>query len=118
MHVLLCSMHSSITGGRAVGASWHGGCCLFLHWEVLGNKVTVLDDLNHRVEQEKQAKNLKPSPLPGASNVGGKNSTGRVAERTRTNPKMRRGLSGLPVCWKVEEHERTRGFRVVQATGA
>jgi hypothetical protein len=34
------------------------------------------------------------------------------------NPKMRRGLSGLPVCWKVEEHTRTRGFRVVQAAGA
>jgi hypothetical protein len=29
-----------------------------------------------------------------------------VAERTRPNPKMRRGLSGLPVCWKVDEHER------------
>jgi hypothetical protein len=47
-----------------------------------------------------------------------KNSTGQVAERTRPNPKMRRGLSGLPVCWKVEEHTRTRGFRVVQAAGA
>jgi hypothetical protein len=23
------------------------------------------------------------------------------------NPKMRRGLSGFPVCWKVEEHEDT-----------
>jgi hypothetical protein len=30
-----------------------------------------------------------------------------VAERTCPNPKMRRGLSGLPVCWKVDEHERT-----------
>jgi hypothetical protein len=58
MRVLLRSVHSSSTGGRAVGASWHGGCCLFLHREVLENEVMVLDDLNHRVEQEKQAKNL------------------------------------------------------------
>jgi hypothetical protein len=50
--------------------------------------------------------------------VGGKNSTSRVVERTRPNPKMRRGLSGLPVCRKVDEHTRTRGFRVVQAAGA
>jgi hypothetical protein len=52
MRVLLHSMHSSSTGGRAVGASWHGGCRLFLHREVLGNEVTVLDDLDHLVEQE------------------------------------------------------------------
>jgi hypothetical protein len=83
MRVLLRSVHSSSAGGRAVGASWHGGCCLFLHWEVLGNEVTVLDDLNHGVEQEKQARNLKPSPLPGAPNVDGRNSTSRVAECTR-----------------------------------
>jgi hypothetical protein len=44
--------------------------------------------------------------------------TGRVAERTRPIPKMRRGLSGLPVYRKVDEHTRTRGFRVVQAAGA
>jgi hypothetical protein len=52
MRVLLCSVHSSSTGGRAVGASRHGGCCLFFHREILGNEVTVLDDLHHRVEQE------------------------------------------------------------------
>jgi hypothetical protein len=52
MRVLLRSVHSSSTGGRAVGASWHGGYCLFPHREVLENEVTVLDDLNHRVEQE------------------------------------------------------------------
>jgi hypothetical protein len=34
------------------------------------------------------------------------------------NPKMRRGLSVLPVYWKVEEHTRTREFRVVRAAGA
>jgi hypothetical protein len=88
---VLHSVHSSNTGGRAVGDSWHGGCCLFLHREVLGNEVTLLDDLNHGVEQEKQARNLKPSPLPGAPYVGGKNSTGRVAECTRPNPRDEEG---------------------------
>jgi hypothetical protein len=61
MRVLLRSMHSSSTGGRAVGASWYGGCRLFLHGEVLGNEVMVLDGLNHRVEQDDRRKNLKPS---------------------------------------------------------
>jgi hypothetical protein len=57
MRVLLRSLHSSSAGGRAVGASWHGGCCFFLHREVLGNEVTVLDDLNHGVKQEGRRKN-------------------------------------------------------------
>ena len=109
MRVLLRSVHNSSTGGRAVGASRHRGCCFFLHREILENEVTVLDNLNHGVKQEKQARNLKSIPLLGASNVSGKNSTSWVAECTRPNPKMRRGLSGLPVCWKVEEHTRTRG---------
>jgi hypothetical protein len=56
MRVLLRSVHSSSTGGRAVGASWHGGCCFFLHREVLENEVTVLDDLNHGVKQEGRRK--------------------------------------------------------------
>jgi hypothetical protein len=34
------------------------------------------------------------------------------------NPKMRRGLSVLPVRWKREEHKNTQGFRVVRAAGA
>jgi hypothetical protein len=34
------------------------------------------------------------------------------------NPKMRRGLSVLPVRWKREEHKNTQGFRVVRATEA
>jgi hypothetical protein len=56
MRVLLRSVHNISTGGRAVGASWHRGCCLFLHREVLGNEVMVLDDLNHRVKQENRRK--------------------------------------------------------------
>jgi hypothetical protein len=118
MRVLLRSVHSSSTGGRAVGASWHGGCCIFPHREVLGNEVTVLDDLNHGVEQEKQARNLKPRPLPGAPMSVGRISPAGWWNAPALNSKMRRGLSGLPVCWKVEEHTRTRGFRVVQDAGA
>jgi hypothetical protein len=34
------------------------------------------------------------------------------------NPKMRRGLSVLPVRWKREERKNTQGFRVVRAAGA
>jgi hypothetical protein len=45
-------------------------------------------------------------------------SSGRVAECTRPNPKMMRGLSSLPIEWIRKEHRRTRGFRVVQAAGA
>jgi hypothetical protein len=45
-------------------------------------------------------------------------SSGRVAECTRPNPKMRRGLSGLPVRWIRDEHKNTQGFIVVQAAGA
>jgi hypothetical protein len=47
---------SSSTRRRAVRASWHGRCCPFLHQEVLGRQVAVLDDLNHRVEQENRQK--------------------------------------------------------------
>jgi hypothetical protein len=72
VRTLLCSVHSSNTVRRAVRASRHGRCYPFLHQEFLRSQIAVLDDLNHRVEQGKQAKNLKPSPLPGAPNVGGK----------------------------------------------
>jgi hypothetical protein len=56
----------------------------------------------------KTSKNLKPRPLPGAPNVG-EEISGRVAECTRPNPKMRRGLSILLVSWKMgrtQEHSR------------
>jgi hypothetical protein len=62
MRVLLRSVHSSSADGRAFGASWHGGCCLFLHREVLGNEVMVLDDLNHRVKQEDRRKPKAKTP--------------------------------------------------------
>jgi hypothetical protein len=71
MSVLACAAaHSSRTRRRVVGALWHGGYSFFLHQEVLRGRVVVLDDLNHRVDQENRRKNLKPSPLPGTPNVG------------------------------------------------
>jgi hypothetical protein len=54
--VLLRSVHSSNTRCRVVGASWHGRYCSFFHQEVLRRQVTVLDDLNHDVEQENRQK--------------------------------------------------------------
>jgi hypothetical protein len=56
----------------------------------------VLDDLNHYVEQEKQAKNSRPTPYLACQMSVGKSSS-RVAECTRPNPKMRRGPKRLPV---------------------
>jgi hypothetical protein len=50
----------------------------------------VLDDLDHRVEQENRRKpNAKVPYL--ARQMSERKSSGRVAERTRPNPKMRRG---------------------------
>jgi hypothetical protein len=70
--MLLRSVHSSSTRRMAVRAPWHRRCYPFLHQEVLGGQVTVLGPyLVHQMSVGK--------------------STGRVAERTRPNPKMRRG---------------------------
>jgi hypothetical protein len=66
----------------------------------------------------KTGENLMPKPPTWRANCRWEKSTGRVAECTHPNPKMRRGLSILPVCWEVDEHTRTRGFRVVQAAEA
>jgi hypothetical protein len=69
------------------------------------------------VEQKNRQKPNAKTPYL-ARQMSERKSSGRVAERTRPNPKMRRGLSGLPVYWKMDVHTRTRGFRVVQAAGA
>jgi hypothetical protein len=56
----------------------------------------VLDDLNHYVEQENRQKTQGQTPyLARQMSVG--NSSGRVAECTRPNPKMRRGPKRLLV---------------------
>jgi hypothetical protein len=50
----------------------------------------VLDDLNHRVEQgNRETPKAKAPYLARQMSVG--KSTGRVADHTRPNPKMRRG---------------------------
>jgi hypothetical protein len=52
------------------------------------------------------------------SRVSEGKSSGRVAECTRPNPKIRRGPKRLLV-WRIwDEHKRTRGIIVVQAIGA
>jgi hypothetical protein len=60
--VLPRSMHSSSTRCRAVGGPWHGRRNLFLHREVLGNEVAVLNDLDHGVEQENRRKPNAKAP--------------------------------------------------------
>jgi hypothetical protein len=50
----------------------------------------VLDDLNHRVEQGNK-ENPKAKAPTWRAKCRWEKSTGRVAERTRRNPKMKRG---------------------------
>jgi hypothetical protein len=69
------------------------------------------------MSSRRTSKNLKPRPLPGAPIVG-RNSLAGWRNAPTLNPKMRRGLSILPVRWKQEEHKNTQGFRVVQAAEA
>jgi hypothetical protein len=114
--MLLCSVHSSSARHLAVGNPWRGRSSFLLHQEILRSLGAVLNDLRHHAEK-KTSKNLKPSPLPGAPNVGRKSPTG-WRNAPALNPKMMRGLSVLPVRWKREERKNTQGFRVVQAAGA
>jgi hypothetical protein len=77
----------------------------------------VLDDLDHDVEQKNRQKPNAKTPTWRAKCRRGKSSA-RWRNAPALNPKMRRGLSVLPVCKMVYEHEWTRGFRVVQVVGA
>jgi hypothetical protein len=49
-------VHSSSTGCREVGGPRCGGGILFLHHEVLGHEIMVLDDVDHGVEQKNKQK--------------------------------------------------------------
>jgi hypothetical protein len=61
----------------------------------------------------------KPNVTPlGYARVGEENSPTGWRNAPALDPKMRRGLSVMHVYWEIDEHELTRGFRVVQATGA
>jgi hypothetical protein len=48
--VLPCRVQSSSTKRRAVGGPQCGRSSLFLHHEVLGHEIMVLDDVDHGVE--------------------------------------------------------------------
>jgi hypothetical protein len=71
------------------------------------------------VSSRKTCKNLMPKTPTWRAKCQRENPLAgwRNAPATRPNPKMRRGLSGLPVMWIWDEHESTRGIRVVQAAG-
>jgi hypothetical protein len=56
----------------------------------------VLNNLNHHVEQENRRKTQGQAPYLARQMSVGK-SSGRVAECTCPNPKMRRGPKRLPV---------------------
>jgi hypothetical protein len=64
------------------------------------------------------SKNLKPKAPYLACQMSERNSSAGWRNAPTLNPKMRRGLSVLPVRWKREEHKNTQGFRVVRAAGA
>jgi hypothetical protein len=53
----------------AIGNLWHGRNIFFLHQKIHGSLGAVLNDLHHHAS-EKTSKNLMPSPLHGAPNVG------------------------------------------------
>jgi hypothetical protein len=53
---------------------------------------------------EETSKNFKPSPLPGAPNVGGENLSGRWRIAPTLDPKKRRGLSVLLATRLVDQH--------------
>jgi hypothetical protein len=70
------------------------------------------------VSSRKTGKNLMPRPPAWRAKCWRGKSPAVWRNAPALDPKMRRGLSVLPVYRKVEEHTRTRGFRVVQAAGA
>jgi hypothetical protein len=65
-----------------VEGPWHGRRSFFLHRKVFGNKVIVLNDLDHGVEQENKQKPNAKSPYL-ARQMSERKISGRVAERTR-----------------------------------
>jgi hypothetical protein len=69
---------------------WHGRRSFLLHREVFRDKVMVLDDVYHGVEQEnKQKPNAKPPTWRAKGRRG--NSPAGWRNAPALNPKMRRG---------------------------
>jgi hypothetical protein len=58
---------------------------------------------------EKTSKNLKPSPLPGAPNVGEEISPAGWRIAPALNPEERRGLSVMLATKLVDQHTRAHG---------
>jgi hypothetical protein len=115
--VLPRRVHRCNTRRRAVGGPRCGRRSLFLHREILGNEVMVLDNLDHGVEQKNKQKPNAKAPTWRAK-CRRANSPAGWRNAPALNPKMRRGLSVLPARWIRDEHKNTQGFRVVQAAGA
>jgi hypothetical protein len=70
------------------------------------------------VSSRKTSKNLKPKPPTWRAKCRRGNSPAGWRNAPALNPKMRKGLSVLPVCYMDDEHKNTQGFRVVQAARA
>jgi hypothetical protein len=88
--VLPCRAHSSSTRRREVGGPRCGRRSLFLHQEVLGHEIMVLDDVDHDVEQENKQKPNAKLPTWRAKCRRG-NSPAGWWNAPALNPKMRRG---------------------------
>jgi hypothetical protein len=67
---------------RAVEGPWRGRRSFFLHQEILGNEVVVLDDMDHGVEQENKQKPNAKGPYM-VRQMSERKFSGWVAERTR-----------------------------------
>jgi hypothetical protein len=78
------------------GGPRHGRRNFFLHREVFGIEVMVLDDLDHGVEQENKQKPNAKSPYL-ARQMSERKILRPGGGTHPLNPKMRRGLSVLPV---------------------
>jgi hypothetical protein len=105
--VLLHGVHDSSPRVGAVGHSWHEGCNLLFHHEILRSFSAVLDDPHHHAERGNKQK-LEAWPLPGAPNAGEEISPTGWRIAPALNPKERRGLSVLLAMRLVDQHTRAR----------
>jgi hypothetical protein len=62
------------------------------------------------VSSRKTSKNLKPKPPTWRAKCRRGNSLAGWRNAPALNPKMRRGLSVLPIIWIRDEHKNTQGF--------
>jgi hypothetical protein len=74
--VLSCRVHSSGTKCWEVSSPWCGRSSFFLHQEVLGQGIMVLDDVDHGVEQENKRKPKAKPPTWRAKCRRGKSLAG------------------------------------------